>query len=70
MMKRRQSKKGSAKKEQGIDLQERQRFFKGKSDRGTEEEAKKEVREGGIDSGTEEDEEQMSDLAECCISPC
>lgn len=49
---------------------QRWEFFKGKNDRGTEEEAKKEVKEGGIDSGTEEDEEQMSDLAECCISTC
>lgn len=47
---------------------QRQEFFKEKSDRGTEEEAKKHLREGGIDSGTEEAEEQMSDLAERCIS--
>lgn len=46
-------------KEQGINLQKRQRqeFSKGKSGGGMEGEAKKEVREGGIDSGTEEDEE-------------
>lgn len=43
---------------------QRREFFKGESDG----EAKEVVREGGIDSVTEGDEEEMSDLAECCVS--